>query len=85
MPFVGPPRLPARIRASQKPYGCSDERAPAWGMGWQSAQALDELSGYINSKSYEPQIEFDSEASEELNWPSGLTTGWPPTGTREAR
>jgi hypothetical protein len=54
------------ICASQNPYGCRDERALAWDMGWQSAQALDEFSGYINSKSYKPLIELDSEAGEEL-------------------
>jgi hypothetical protein len=40
--------------------------ALAWDMGRQSAQALDEFSGYINSKSYASEIELDSEASEEL-------------------
>jgi hypothetical protein len=54
------------IRASENPYGCSDERALAWDMGWQSAQALDELSEYVNSKSYESAIELDPEASEQL-------------------
>ena len=54
------------IRASQNPYGCDDDRALAWDLGWQSAQTLDELSGYINSKPYELQLELDSESSEEL-------------------
>src|SRR5262249_32331484 len=34
------------IRSSENPYGCSDERALAWDIGWQDAQALDELSQY---------------------------------------
>jgi hypothetical protein len=54
------------ILASQNPYGCSDERALVWDLGWQSAQALDELLGYINSKPCELQMELDSESSEEL-------------------
>jgi hypothetical protein len=54
------------IRASENPYGCSDDLALAWEMGWQCEQDFDELSGYINSKSYKPLIEPDSEASEEL-------------------
>jgi hypothetical protein len=53
-------------RASQNPYGCSDERALAWDMGWQSAQDLDEFSESLNSKAYEPQVELDPELSEEL-------------------
>jgi hypothetical protein len=35
-------------------------------MGWHSAQTLDEFSGYINSKAYEPQVELESESSQEL-------------------
>ena len=54
------------IRASENPYGCSDDLALAWDMGWQDAQILDELSEYINSKPYNSQIELDSELSEEL-------------------
>jgi hypothetical protein len=50
----------------KNPYGCSDERALAWDLGWQSAQTNDELSEYINSKPYALPIELDSEASEEL-------------------
>jgi hypothetical protein len=53
------------IRASQNPYGCSDERALAWDLGWQSAQDLDEFSESLNSKAYEPQVELDSKSSEE--------------------
>ncbi len=54
------------ILRSENLYGCSDELALAWDTGWQSAQALDEWSAHINSKSYELLIERDSEASEEL-------------------
>jgi hypothetical protein len=54
------------ILASQNPYACSDERALAWDMGWQSAQALDEFSASVNSRAYDLQIELDSDSSEEL-------------------
>ena len=54
------------IRASENPYGSSDDLALAWDIGWQDAQTLDELSEYINSRPYKSQIELDSELSEEL-------------------
>jgi hypothetical protein len=50
----------------ENPYGSNDERAMAWDLGWQSAQTNDELSEYVNSGRCRPQIELDSEASEEL-------------------
>jgi hypothetical protein len=43
-----------------------DERALAWDMGWQSEQDLDEFSESLNSKAYQPEVELDSESSEEL-------------------
>jgi hypothetical protein len=49
------------ILRSENPYGCGDKRALAWDLGWQSGQANDELSEYVNSKSYELPIELDSE------------------------
>jgi hypothetical protein len=40
--------------------------ALAWDLGWQCEQDLDEFSESLNSKAYQPQVELDSESSDEL-------------------